>query len=245
VSVGRRLLAVAGLATLVAVALLARAGGAPADVGWVPTDSTRPGDGHRSTPEVAQDMPAISRPTDEGPGIPAPRGDLASSAEPVGVHPARLADEPRADAVSPAGLRIPGIGVDAAVMPVGVDSATGLTAVPEDIGRVGWYRFGPVPGEPGSAVLLGHVDSHVQGLGAFFRLSSLAPGDRVVVLLSDGSSRAFTVVGRRSYPKADLPASVFDRSGRPRLALITCGGAFDQTTRHYADNVVVYAIPAT
>ncbi len=150
-----------------------------------------------------------------------------------------------AGAVAPAGLRIPGIGVDAAVVPVGVDVGTGLTAVPEDIGRVGWYRFGPAPGEPGSAVLLGHVDSHDQGLGAFFRLSSLQPGDRVVVLLADGSSRAFTVVGRRSYPKTALPVAVFDRTGPPRLALITCGGAFDRATRHYADNVVVYAIPAT
>jgi hypothetical protein len=181
---------------------------------------------------------------EEGPGIPAPASDLASPAEPVGVHPARLADDLGVDTLAPVGLRIPTIGLDAMVVPVGVDAATGLTAVPEDIDRVGWYRFGPEPGELGSAVLLGHVDSHIQGLGAFFRLSSLEPGDRVVVLLGDGSSRAFTVVGRRSYPKSALPAAVFDRTGPPRLALITCGGAFDQATRHYADNVVVYAVPA-
>jgi hypothetical protein len=180
---------------------------------------------------------------DRAPGIPAPAADVERSIEPVAVHPARLSDEPRAEAVAPVGLRLPAIEVDAAIEPVGVDNGTGLTAVPEDIDQVGWYRFGPAPGEPGSAVLLGHVDSRVQGIGAFFRLSSLELGARVVVVFGDGTTRAFTVVGRRSYPKSALPPAVFDRTGPPRLALITCGGAFDRATRHYADNVVVYAVP--
>jgi hypothetical protein len=191
-----------------------------------------------------RDPSAATPRADHGPGIPAPAGDVEQSTEPVAVHPARLSEEPRPDAVAPVGLRLPAIEVDAAIEPVGVDEATGLTAVPEDIDRVGWYRFGPAPGEQGSAVLLGHVDSHVQGIGAFFRLSSLEPGARVVVVFGDGTSRDFTVVGRRSYPKSALPAAVFDRTGPPRLALITCGGAFDRATRHYADNVVVYAVPS-
>jgi hypothetical protein len=243
-SAGRRALAAAGLATFVGVALLARPGGAPADVGGVPTGGPRPEGGHPAGAEPLQTPSMTAPPADAGPGIPVPLGDVERSTEPVAVHPARLTDEPSAAVVAPVGLRLPAIEVDAEIEPVGVDDATGLTAVPEDIDRVGWYRFGPVPGEPGSAVLLGHVDSHAQGLGAFFRLGSLEPGDRVVVLLADGSSRAFTVVGRRSYAKSALPSSVFDRSGSPRLALITCGGAFDRATRHYADNVVVYAVPA-
>ncbi len=47
------------------------------------------------------------------------------------------------------------------------------------------------------------------------------------------------------YPKNALPASeVFDQDTTSRLVLITCGGTFDWATRHYSDNVVVYALPA-
>jgi hypothetical protein len=35
----------------------------------------------------------------------------------------------------------------------------------------------------------------------------------------------------------------FARDGAVRLTLITCGGPFDQDTRHYRDNVVVTAVP--
>jgi hypothetical protein len=46
------------------------------------------------------------------------------------------------------------------------------------------------------------------------------------------------------YPKGRLPRRVFDRSGPPILTLVTCGGAFDRATRHYSDNVVIYAVPS-
>jgi hypothetical protein len=46
--------------------------------------------------------------------------------------------------------------------------------------------------------------------------------------------------------KEQLPlADVFDRSGAPRLVLITCGGQFDYTASSYSDNIVVVATPVT
>ena len=147
----------------------------------------------------------------------------------------------------PARVVIPSIGVDAPVVPVGVDRFTHQTEVPDDVDVVGWYRFGPTPGAPGSSLLLGHVDSRVQGLGAFFRLGEVQPGALITVryAASDAGRHqaSFVVVARRSYPKVDLPGRIFARGGRPVLALVTCGGAFNEATRHYADNVVVYAVP--
>ena len=35
----------------------------------------------------------------------------------------------------------------------------------------------------------------------------------------------------------------FDRTGAPRLVLVTCGGAFRRDIGHYTDNVVVTAEP--
>lgn len=142
----------------------------------------------------------------------------------------------------PVRLEIPDLGVDAPVVPVGVD-ADGALAVPEDPQQVGWYRWGSVPGEAGATVLAGHVDTHADGPGALIDLASLEAGTTVRVTSSDGGVAEFRVASRHSYLKADLPAEeVFARTGDPRLELITCGGDFDRSTRSYAENVVVTAL---
>ena len=96
----------------------------------------------------------------------------------------------------------------------------------------------------GSVVIDGHVDSATLGLGALFRLREVRPGDEVVLLNAARRSTRYTVVARRSYAKTALPtAELFAADVSPRLVILTCGGAFDQATRHYADNIVVYAVP--
>jgi sortase (surface protein transpeptidase) len=140
-------------------------------------------------------------------------------------------------------IAIDEIGVEAAVVPVGLDS-DGSMAIPRRVADVGWYRVGAIPGRPGSAVIAGHVDSRTQGRGAFYELRALRPG--VIVTLHDarGKHQHFEVVARRRFPKHALPASLFASGGGARLALITCGGSFDSVERSYRDNVVVFAVPA-
>jgi hypothetical protein len=174
---------------------------------------------------------------------------LASAAPapaPVSVAPSTPAGPP-ADEVAPARLRIPGLKLDATVAAVGVDAETGEFDVPPSVDRVGWYRFGPgVTATAGSIVVAGHVDSADQGKGAFFRLSSLEPGDTMTLTGPDGKDRAFSVVARERYRKTRIPLDkYFARDGAPRLTLITCGGPFDSTTRHYRDNIVVTAEPVS
>jgi sortase (surface protein transpeptidase) len=148
-----------------------------------------------------------------------------------------------ADEVAPARLRIPALKLDATVAAVGVDAETGEFDVPPSVDRVGWYRFGPgVTAKVGSIVVAGHVDSADQGKGAFFRLSTLEPGDTMTLAGSDGQDRAFEVVARERYSKTRIPLDkYFARDGAPRLTLITCGGPFDKKTGHYRDNIVVTA----
>jgi sortase (surface protein transpeptidase) len=162
----------------------------------------------------------------------------------IQVRSARLADRQARLSKRPVALVIPAIGVRAAVNSVGT-SRTGDLEIPTDVRMAGWFEFGPSPGEPGSAVIVGHVDSAAQGRGVFFRLRELGPGSTVTIRFDDGTQLSFRVVGRRSYPKTSLPPSVFARSGTPVLTLITCGGAFDWATHHYKDNVVVYAVPVS
>ena len=169
-----------------------------------------------------------------------PRSDSPVTAIPVeGARLRELPPERRGPV--PVRVSIGALGVRAPVVPVGVDGGT--TEIPVDVGTVGWYRFGAEPGERGSAVFVGHVSSAVQGLGVFASLVEVSAGDRVEVGMSDGTTRAFRVVARRTMPKASLPDEVFRRSGRPLLTLITCGGPFDEATGHYVDNVVVAAVP--
>jgi hypothetical protein len=75
-----------------------------------------------------------------------------------------------------------------------------------------------------------------------FRLTDLRPGDTITVATGSGRRVRYAVTGRRVYPKtAGLPRAVFSLDTRPRLAIITCGGAFDRATRSYRDNIVVFA----
>jgi sortase (surface protein transpeptidase) len=192
-------------------------------------------------------VPAIgSSPAGAAAVLPTARADPLGLAVPaIEVSSARLADRrPKVVGPPPARLRIPSIGVDAAIVPVALDEPTGSMEIPADIATVGWYRFGPSPGQAGSSLLVGHVDSSALGAGVFFKLRMVRVGSVVSITFADGAVARFRVMGRRSYPKAELPEELFARSGNPVLTLITCGGAFDRSTRHYVDNVVVYAIPA-
>jgi sortase (surface protein transpeptidase) len=76
----------------------------------------------------------------------------------------------------------------------------------------------------------------------FSRLGELRRGDRIVVGLQGGRSRSFLVGRVERRPKSALPTRrIWDRTRRPVLRLITCGGSFDRSTGHYRDNVIVYA----
>lgn len=165
---------------------------------------------------------------------PAPAASTGSTA------PATAAAEP----APPVRIELPTLGVDTVVVPVGVDGE-GLVEVPQDVSEVGWYRFGPAPGAAtGSAVLTGHVDDHLQGVGVFGRIGDLGPGDAVRVADESGLTREFSVVSREEWSKGQVPLDrLFDRGGSSRLVLITCGGTFDNSTLGYDDNIAITAVP--
>ena len=154
-----------------------------------------------------------------------------------------LVDLEDTDRAVPVRLQVAKLGIDAPVEPHGVDSR-GRMDVPDNVTDVGWYRFGPAPGESGSAVLAAHVDLAGPGRGLFFDLDQLAEGDRVEVVLSDGTELEFAVVAQTTYLKSELPLDlIFSREGSPVLTLVTCGGGFSRSSRTYDSNVVVYATP--
>jgi hypothetical protein len=143
----------------------------------------------------------------------------------------------------PVSVTIPAIGVDSKLLHLG-KNANGTIAVPSltaPVSRAAWYKYSPTPGQIGTSVIEGHVDSY-QGPAIFFRLGALRPGDRVVVRLRDGVTAIFRVTGVRQYLKSRFPAKViYGASNYASLHLITCGGAFDYATHHYLSSTVVFA----
>jgi sortase (surface protein transpeptidase) len=162
--------------------------------------------------------------------------------------PALVATQARAapaetQVADPARVRIPAIDVDAAVLPLAVDGQGVLPPPPTNV-DTGWWRAGPEPGEAGPAVIVGHVDGR-EGPAVFFRLRQLAPGDEIAVDRVDGSTAVFAVERVERHAKDAFPTeAVYGRTPDARLRLVTCGGEFDRSTRHYVDNVVVFAVLA-
>ena len=193
---------------------------------------------------------ALTRP-DAAAGIPVEQALPAPAAgtgagSPSSLPPVTTRDAAPAaarTAAAPVRLAVPARGVDAPVDPVGI-AADGQMELPDDVSRVGWYRYGPEPGAAGSAVLAGHVDDEEQGAGALFPLRDAAVGDEVAVSDAAGTTTRWRVVSREVITKQALPLDrIFVRDGAPRLTVITCGGPFLPEYRSYRDNVVVVAEP--
>lgn len=140
----------------------------------------------------------------------------------------------------PERIRIPRLGIDTAVQHVGVN-ATGNMAVPSNYTDTGWYKYGPAPGESGSAVIAGHVNNGLGLSGVFERLSELEAGDDIYVTRADGKEVHFVVAGKRSYPYDDAPTDViFNPQGSVRLNLITCEGKWVKENKTYDQRLVVF-----
>ncbi|MFC0003335.1 class F sortase [Micromonospora siamensis] len=140
----------------------------------------------------------------------------------------------------PTRVRVARIGVDSQLALLGLDRA-GELVPPADFAEAGWYGGGPVPGDPGPAVIAGHVDSPT-GPAVFARLGELRPGDPVEVWRG-GRPVTFRVTGSLRTPKDRFPtAAVYGPTPGPELRLITCAGDFDRRSRHYRDNLVVFAV---
>ncbi len=154
--------------------------------------------------------------------------------------PANVVVAPLADRSTPLTLRIPAIGLTKPLSLLGVN-LNGTVQVPTQIQQPGWYQFGPSPGQLGSAVILGHVDSS-RGPAVFFKLGTLVAGDLIGVTMANGSTAQFKVTSIAMYLKTQFPAQlVYAPHGDSSLQLVTCGGVFDSHTGHYLSNVVVYS----
>ena len=188
-----------------------------------------------TTPTATTKPPAAASPT----AVPtAEAGRPAVPLAPVAIGPAPT-PAPMARSV-PVRLQVPSIGVDSGLEPLGL-LADGTLQLPTQGFPAGWYTGAPTPGERGPAVLAGHVDWGGRA-GVFFRLRAVKVGDVVRVTRTDGSVATFRVSQVREIAKNTFPTGeVYGNLDHAGLRLITCGGAFDRSSHHYVDNVLVFA----
>lgn len=177
------------------------------------------------------------------PARPSPALTLSGPARATSRHPrpvVRRRSLPSVAHSRPVRLNIGQLGISTGVGSLGLQ-ANGQVMVPRSVHTVGWYRNGPTPGEVGSSVILGHVDSYI-GPGIFFELKTLHVGASITVVLADGVTTRFAVTRVVEYSKGSFPDRlVYGPHGTRSLNLVTCGGVFNHATGSYESNIVVFS----
>ncbi|MCX4411009.1 class F sortase [Streptomyces sp. NPDC059837] len=177
-----------------------------------------------------------------------PSGASDFSAKPhaeAGLSPSSSAGPPTGKHLprsEPTRLLIPKIGVDAPFTELAVDATGKLQPPPADnTNMVGWYAKGVSPGEPGAAIIAGHVDTTTSA-AVFADLRELEPGDRFTVNRADGRNATFVVDSADTFAKDDFPDKrVYADTRDAEVRLITCAGDYDHSARDYTENLVVFA----
>ena len=137
-------------------------------------------------------------------------------------------------------LVIPTIGIDAVIGPVGLDRE-GRMAAPGRLDSVGWYSPGPSPGQPGDAVIAGHL-GFASEPAVFRDLNRLRPGDVFQVVSDAGKQLNFKVQASSLVSRAARPPDLFARTGPARVSLITCAGPWDRDQSTYSQRLIVEAV---
>ncbi|AEN08493.1 LPXTG-site transpeptidase (sortase) family protein [Streptomyces sp. DvalAA-21] len=169
-------------------------------------------------------------------------GASASASARPAPSPSAAAVNPGLSRSEPSRISIRSIAVNAPFTPLSIGASGQLDAPPaDDANLVGWFKDGATPGERGTSVVAGHVDTKT-GPAVFLLLSTLKAGNTVDITRKDGVVATFKVDAVETFSKADFPSDrVYSDNGTAQLRLITCGGVYDKKAKDYEDNVVVFA----
>lgn len=164
------------------------------------------------------------------------------SAPPEGKSSPRRAQGKHLPRSRPVRLLIPKISVDAPFTDLAIGSSGQLAPPPaHDTNLVGWYAKGASPGEAGTSVIAGHVDTATSA-AVFVSLSELKKGDRFQVVRADGRKASFVIDSVETFDKDTFPSKrVYGDTTRAQVRLITCAGDYDRSVRDYTANLVVFA----
>lgn len=191
----------------------------------------------RTEPSDPVSTPDSSRSSTSSSSSGSPGSSVASGAPGSSGSPGRASRLSDAGG-APARLVIPAIRLDEPVVALGLNSE-GQIVPPAD--TVQWYTGSPAPGDPGIAVIAGHVTNPDPDV--FHRLPSLRVGDPVAVVDASGRRRTFRVYRTRQVDKKTLTTdpSVWGHTDQRVLALITCDPESSVQAQHLTGNFVAWA----
>jgi hypothetical protein len=138
-------------------------------------------------------------------------------------------------------ISIPAIHVQAIVGSVGLTNADAI-GTPSNVYDTDWYNGSAKPGQPGAALIDGHVSSWTTN-GVFYNLRQLVAGNQIKITRGDGQILNYIVVKVQVYQQnaVDIRALLSPinplKSG---LNLITCTGNIVKGTNEFSQRVVVY-----
>lgn len=142
----------------------------------------------------------------------------------------------------PMRLIIPSIGLNALVESTGLSkTGSGDIGIPSNFVDVAWYKQSPRPGDPGIAIIDGHLDGRYVPQAVFYNLNELSKGESIYVKDRQGILRQFIVTKSETLPSNADTSALFASSGTPQLVLITCAGDWIPDSHQYTDRVVVFA----
>nr|WP_189507820.1 class F sortase [Streptomyces narbonensis] len=169
-----------------------------------------------------------------------------ASASPRTPHRAKPKPDPRSGLAMPRAiptrLKIAKIGVDAPFTGLKIGPSGALDPPPaDDTNLVGWHAAGIAPGQRGTALIAGHLDT-ATAPAVFARLGELEAGDSFEVARADGTTAVFLIDSVESFRKDDFPNQrVYDDTPDALVRLITCAGPYDRAAKDYTGNLVVFA----
>ena len=142
----------------------------------------------------------------------------------------------------PKNLKIPKLGINANVYPMGLTSGGAIDA-PKTAWDVGWYEKSALPGENGAMLIDGHVNDSFNTPGVFSQLQDLKSEDSLSVERGDGKLYTYTVISTEKQPvdHVDMSRLLHAATSKPALHLITCSGQYSTKSKTYSERVIVFA----
>ncbi len=152
---------------------------------------------------------------------------------PPGISPTTETPQtpPVVNNTPPLRMVIESIGVDAAVITLGLDENS-VPQVPDwtnssDAGKVvSWYDFSAKPGQGSNAVFAGHVTWN-RAPAVFWQLKDVKPGDTIKLVTEEGKELVYEVFASFAVdPNDPNSVRVMDPADQDIITLITCGGTW-------------------
>ncbi len=139
-------------------------------------------------------------------------------------------------------LIIPKLGVDASILPVGIN-VNGSLGTPDNVFNTAWYDKSSQPGQKGAMLIDGHISSWTTH-GVFYGLNTLSPGDIIDVQGGNGAIFTYKVAKTQIYNSnnVNMGAALLPIDPtKPGLNLISCTGQVISGTSTFNERIIVFA----